>query len=57
MIEVRAPPIPSPCWFSLKAWLVRVSQLHKLMLGPEVRFDHNTLLSRRSFTGQHWHSQ
>ena len=55
MIEVK-PPIPSPCWFSLTAWLV-VSQLHKLMLGPEVRFDHNTLLSRRSFTGQHWHSQ
>ena len=24
--------------------------------GPEVRFDHNTLLSRRSFIGQHWHS-
>ena len=63
MIEVRTPKPPiqdltSPCWFSaLTAWLVRVSQLHKLMLGPEVRFDHNTLLSRRSFTGQHWHSQ
>jgi hypothetical protein len=22
----------------------------------EIRFDHNTLLSRRSFIGQHWHS-
>ena len=31
-------------------------ELHKLMLGPEVRFDHNTLLSRRDFVGQHWHS-
>ena len=31
-------------------------ELHKLMLGPEVRFDHNTLLSRRDFPGQHWHS-
>lgn len=27
-----------------------------MMLGPEVRYDHNTLLSRRSFPGQHWHS-
>ena len=31
-------------------------RLHQLMLGPEVRFDHNTLLSRRDFEGQHWHS-
>ena len=31
-------------------------ELHKMMLGPEVRYDHNTLLSRRSFGGQHWHS-
>ena len=31
--------------------------LHQTLLGSsEVRFDHNTLLSRRAFTGQHWHS-
>ena len=30
--------------------------LHQLMLGPEIRYDHSTLISRRSFAGQHWHS-
>ena len=31
--------------------------LHQALLGSaEVRFDHNTLLSRRAFIGQHWHS-
>ncbi len=31
--------------------------LHQTLLGsPEIRFDHNTLLSRRRFIGQHWHS-
>ena len=31
-------------------------RLHQLMLGPEVRCDHNRILSRRSFAGQAWHS-
>jgi hypothetical protein len=31
--------------------------VHKLMLGPEVRHDHNTLLYRKEgFPGQNWHS-
>lgn len=31
--------------------------VHKLMLGPEVRLDHNTLLFRKEgFPGQNWHS-
>ena len=30
--------------------------LHQLLIGPNIRFDHNTLLSRRDFPGQHWHS-
>ena len=31
--------------------------VHKLMLGPEVRMDHNTLLYRKEgFPGQNWHS-
>ena len=31
--------------------------VHKLMLGPEIRHDHNTLLLRKEgFPGQNWHS-
>ena len=32
-------------------------RLQQLLLGSEhIRFDHNTLLTRRAFAGQHWHS-
>jgi hypothetical protein len=32
-------------------------EAHRLMVGPEIRFDHNTLLSRKAgYKGQGWHS-
>ena len=35
----------------------QMMMVHKLMLGPEIRHDHNTLLYRKEgFPGQNWHS-
>ena len=59
----RGGIFPEHCPILHDDWLLeamthpQMIALHQALLGSaEVRFDHNTLLSRRAFIGQHWHS-